>query len=51
MTTTLFLKGIADYAPIKNLKWSDKRVTMFIYVTLATVAVVLLGTAINARPV
>jgi uncharacterized membrane protein len=50
-TTTLFLKGMADYSDIKNMKWSDKRVSMFIYLTVTTVAVILIAGAINVTTV
>lgn len=47
MTTTLFLKGMADYADIKKLRWSDKRISMFIYLILTTAAVIILAKTIN----
>lgn len=47
MTTTLFLKGMADYADIKKLKWSDKRISMFIYLVLTTVVVIILARTIS----
>lgn len=47
MTTTLFLKGMADYGEIKKIKWTDRRISMFIYLVLTTVAVLILAKTIN----
>ncbi|MGV8168456.1 MAG: hypothetical protein ACP5N3_00200 [Candidatus Nanoarchaeia archaeon] len=48
MTTTLFLKGMVDYTAIKKLKWKDKRISMFIYIIIATALVIILTKIINA---
>jgi len=46
MTTTLFLKGMADYSDINKIKWTDKRITTFIYFIITTIAVILVAKAV-----
>ena len=51
MTTTLFLKGMADYSDIKKIRWSDKRLSMFIYLIITSVVVILLTSTIQIATV
>jgi len=47
MTTTLFLKGMADYSGITKLKWTDKRITTFIYLVITTAVVILVARTVQ----
>jgi hypothetical protein len=47
MTTTLFLKGMADYSGISKIRWSDKRITTFIYLVITTAIVILVARTIQ----
>ena len=47
MTTTMFLKGMADYSGIIKMKWSDKRITMFIYLVITTAIVILVAKTVQ----
>lgn len=46
MTTTLFLKGMADYATIKKMRWADHRLSMFLYLLIVTSLVIIIAKTI-----
>jgi hypothetical protein len=48
VTVTLFLKGMADYTDLKKMKWSDKRITMFVYLIIATAIALFLANLLQA---
>lgn len=47
MTTTLFLKGMADYSDINKIRWSDKRISTFIYFIITTAVVILVAKTVQ----